>query len=319
MAQIQLYILVSNMDQLSLEESRIYIRTVQEDLAMMFSGEKAVNVFAFNQRALTLALMLSTPKLAVNLVNNPRTADCVLTVPQHIDAEAFDLLIAEHDLPSIEVQLPTLDTYFAWENKPEVISGEEATRRYNIKGIEPVIKQLLPFIDVNHHREGLRETPHRVAKAWSKWTEGYSMDAAAILKAFEDGAENCDEMVIVKDIPIYSKCEHHLADIFGTVTIAYIPNGKIAGLSKLSRVANMYARRLQVQERLTNQIADALELHLGATGVGVIVRARHMCMESRGICQQGHHTITSALRGVLKDNPETRAEFMALANSPVNI
>ena len=107
--------------------------------------------------------------------------------------------------------------------------------------------------------------------------------------------------------------EHHLADIFGTVTIAYIPNGKIVGLSKLSRLADMFARRLQVQERLTNQIADALEEHLQPKGVGVIVRARHLCMESRGICQQGHHTITSALRGVLKDKPEARAEFMELA------
>jgi GTP cyclohydrolase I len=97
------------------------------------------------------------------------------------------------------------------------------------------------------------------------------------------------------------------------VTIAYIPNGKIVGLSKLSRLADMFARRLQVQERLTNQIADALEEHLQPKGVGVIVRARHLCMESRGICQQGHHTITSALRGVLKDKPEARAEFMELA------
>ena len=121
-------------------------------------------------------------------------------------------------------------------------------------------------------------------------------------------------MVIVKDIPIYSKCEHHLADIFGTATIAYVPNGRIVGLSKLSRLADMFARRLQVQERLTGQIADALEEHLNPLGVGVLIRARHMCMESRGLCQQGHHTITCALRGVLKDQPEARAEFMALAS-----
>jgi len=120
-------------------------------------------------------------------------------------------------------------------------------------------------------------------------------------------------MVIVKDIPIYSKCEHHLADIFGTCTIAYIPNGKIVGLSKLSRLANMYAKRLQVQERLTVQIADAINEHLQPQGVGVIIKARHMCMESRGICQQGHHTITSALRGVIKEEHEARSEFMLLS------
>jgi GTP cyclohydrolase I len=179
--------------------------------------------------------------------------------------------------------------------------------------IEDNIRRLLQFIGENPKRGGLRETPRRVAKAWAHWCSGYGKNAADILKVFEDGAEKYDEMVVVKDIPIYSKCEHHLADIFGTATIAYIPNGKIVGLSKLSRLADMFARRLQVQERLTNQIADALEEHLQPKGVGVIIRARHMCMESRGICQQGHHTITCALRGVLKDKPEARAEFMELA------
>jgi GTP cyclohydrolase I len=164
-------------------------------------------------------------------------------------------------------------------------------------------------------REGLVETPERVAKAMSKWFSGYDVDIKALLKVFEDGAEGCDEMVIVKDIPIYSKCEHHMADIFGTATIAYIPNGKIVGLSKLSRLADAYARRLQVQERLTNQIADAIYEHLDAIGVGVIIKARHMCMESRGICQQGHYTITSGLRGVLKNDPAARQEFMMLAAS----
>jgi len=162
-------------------------------------------------------------------------------------------------------------------------------------------------------REGLQDTPKRVAKAWEHWTRGYSADIAGILKVFEDGAENYDEMVVVRDIPIYSKCEHHLADIFGTATIAYIPNGKVVGLSKLSRLADAFARRLQVQERMTVQIADALVEHLAPLGVGVVIKARHMCMESRGLCQQGHHTVTSALRGKLKDDPQARAEFLALA------
>jgi GTP cyclohydrolase I len=165
----------------------------------------------------------------------------------------------------------------------------------------------------NDLREGLKDTPMRVAKAWKHWLGGYDIDIASLLKTFSDGAEGCDQMVIVKDIPIYSKCEHHLADIFGTATIAYIPSGKVVGLSKLSRLADAFARRLQVQERLTNQIADALVEHLAPQGVGVIVKARHMCMESRGICQQGHHTVTSALRGVLRDERDARAEFFQLA------
>jgi GTP cyclohydrolase I len=162
-------------------------------------------------------------------------------------------------------------------------------------------------------REGLEDTPQRVAKAWKHWTSGYSVDIKKLLKTFKDGANGYSEMVIVKDIPIYSKCEHHLADIFGTATIAYIPDGKVVGLSKLSRLADAFARRLQVQERLTTQIADALVEHLTPVGVGVVVRARHMCMESRGICQQGHHTITSALRGAILNEAATRAEFMRLA------
>lgn len=162
-------------------------------------------------------------------------------------------------------------------------------------------------------REGLQETPDRMAKAFEHWFSGYTKDPADILKVFKDGGERYDQMVVVKDIPIYSKCEHHMADIFGTVTIAYIPDGRIVGLSKLSRLADMYARRLQVQERLTDQIADALNDNLLPKGVGVMIRARHMCMESRGICQQGHHTITTALRGAMLNEPETRAEFMQLA------
>jgi GTP cyclohydrolase I len=176
------------------------------------------------------------------------------------------------------------------------------------------ITRLLQFIGEDATREGLQETPHRVAKAWRHWCSGYGKDAGSLLKVFEDGAEKYDQMVIVKDIPIYSHCEHHLAPIFGTVSIAYIPNGKIVGLSKLSRLADMFARRLQVQERLTDQIADALVEHLQPLGVGVLVRARHLCMESRGICQQGHHTITTALRGVIKDEAQTRSEFLRLAD-----
>lgn len=187
----------------------------------------------------------------------------------------------------------------------------DVTRRL----IEKLLYQLEPGQSVPAGlRGGLVETPDRVAKAWEFWTSGYNKDAASILKVFEDGAENYDEMVLVKDIPIYSHCEHHMAPIFGTASIAYIPDGRIVGLSKLSRLADMHARRLQVQERLTNDIAEDLWTHLRPRGVGVIVRARHMCMESRGLCQQGHHTVTSALRGVMKEQPEARAEFLRLAS-----
>jgi GTP cyclohydrolase I len=190
---------------------------------------------------------------------------------------------------------------FPWE-------GEHAE-----SGIEDNIRRLLQFVGEDPKRGGLLETPHRVAKAWAHWTSGYGKTAAALLKVFEDGADGCDEMVIVKNIPFYTHCEHHMAPFFGTATVAYIPDGKIVGLSKISRVVDMFARRLQVQERLTNQIADALNDNLQPKGVGVVIEARHLCMESRGICQQGHTTVTSALRGALKDKPAARAEFLALA------
>lgn len=179
--------------------------------------------------------------------------------------------------------------------------------------IAAAIRTILDQVDPEPERQGIEETPLRVAKAIQFWTDGYNKDPAEVLKVFEDGGEGYDEMVIVKDIPIYSQCEHHMASIFGTATIAYIPNGKIVGLSKLSRLADIFARRLQVQERLTAQIADALWENLQPKGVGVILRCRHMCMESRGLCQQGHHTITSALRGVIKEEHKVRSEFLSLA------
>lgn len=164
-------------------------------------------------------------------------------------------------------------------------------------------------------REGLQETPMRVANAWlDEWCAGYHVDIASLFKVFEDGAAGVDEMVVVQGIPVYSHCEHHLAAIFGTCTIGYVPNGKVVGLSKFNRVVKAFAQRLQVQERLTQQIADAIEEHLSPIGVGVQVRARHLCMESRGVFQQGHHTITTALKGALKVDAKARAEFLATCN-----
>ena len=176
-----------------------------------------------------------------------------------------------------------------------------------------IVTRLMQYIGEDPNRGGLQETPHRVLKAWDHWAGGYKLDPSSVMKTFEDGAEHCNELVIVRDLPFYSHCEHHLAPFFGIAHIGYIPNGRIVGLSKLSRLLDIYARRLQVQERLTNQIANALEKELQPLGVGGVIQARHLCMESRGVCQQGHHTITSALRGVLMEKPEAREEFMQLA------
>ena len=178
--------------------------------------------------------------------------------------------------------------------------------------LEGTIYSLLHHLDPNPDRQGLQETPARVARAWREWTRGYVEDPAEILKTFEDGAENYDQMVIVKDVQFHSHCEHHLAPFFGSVSVAYIPAKHIVGLSKLARLVDMFAHRLQVQERMTNQIADAITKRLQPLGCGVLVKATHLCIESRGIKRVGSETVTSALRGVFMD-ATVKSEFLSLA------
>jgi GTP cyclohydrolase I len=173
-------------------------------------------------------------------------------------------------------------------------------------------RRLLTHLGEDPGRQGLRETPQRVDHAWQHWTSGYGQDPAEILKVFEDGAQQYNELIVVRGIPVYSHCEHHLAPFFGSATIGYTPNGKILGLSKMTRLVDCFAKRLQVQERLTIQIADALMTHVQPLSVGVVIRCRHMCMESRGIRTPGQETITSALLGEMHTNLGLRTEFLAL-------
>jgi GTP cyclohydrolase I len=191
---------------------------------------------------------------------------------------------------------------FPWE-------GEAGS---DVSGPGDIVRRLLQYVGEDPDREGLQDTPDRVMRAWDEWTWGYRQEPADVLKAFEDGGERYDELVLVKDIPIYSQCEHHLAPFFGVAHIGYIPNGRVVGLSKLARLAEVYARRLQVQERLTQQIANALAAHLQPIGVGVVLECRHMCMESRGVQRQGATTKTSALLGQLREDSRARSEFFDL-------
>ena len=174
------------------------------------------------------------------------------------------------------------------------------------------VRRLLSFIGEDPDREGLKETPARFLKAWSEYTRGYLEKPEDVLKVFEDGAQSVDEMVIVRDIPVYSLCEHHLAPFFGKAYVGYVPDQRILGLSKISRLVEIFSRRLQVQERLNYQIADALHTHLQPLGVAVVIECRHMCMESRGVRHTGTATVTSALRGSIKSNADTRREFLSL-------
>ena len=172
-------------------------------------------------------------------------------------------------------------------------------------------KRQLEMIGEDPEREGLLKTPERVAKAWQFLTHGYGLDPDEVLRSALF-AEDYSEMVLVKDIEVYSLCEHHALPFFGKAHVAYIPNGHIVGLSKIPRVVDVFARRLQVQERLTLQIRDAIDRVLKPEGVAVVIEAQHLCMMMRGAEKQNSMTTTSAMSGVFLDNPDTRSEFMRL-------
>jgi GTP cyclohydrolase IA len=174
---------------------------------------------------------------------------------------------------------------------------------------EALVRSMLQEIGEDPDREGLRRTPLRVAKAMDFLTSGYQLSAAEIIKKALF-VEDVKEMVVIRDIEFYSMCEHHMLPFFGHAHVGYLPNGKVVGLSKVARVVDCFARRLQVQERLTNQVADALIEHLGAHGVAVVMEASHTCMMMRGVQKQRSTTVSSAMRGGFESNPATRSEFM---------
>ena len=178
--------------------------------------------------------------------------------------------------------------------------------------MEDIVKLMLRHIGENPERQGLVETPRRVAKAWAEWTEGYTKDPGAVLKVFEDGAEGYDQIILVKNIPFYSHCEHHMAPFFGVCHVGYLPDGLITGLSKIPELVNVFARRLQVQERLTCQIVAAMMTHLKPKGCGIVMEARHLCMESRGKKIAGQSTTSSAFRGIMLNDASCKAEFLSL-------
>ena len=175
---------------------------------------------------------------------------------------------------------------------------------------ESLVQKMLVRLGEDPEREGLQRTPLRVAKALDFLTSGYDMNVEEVVR---DAlfSEDCKEMVVIKDIEFYSLCEHHMLPFFGRAHVGYLPNGKVIGLSKVARVVDVFARRLQVQERLTNQVADAMMEHLGAHGVAVVMEASHTCMMMRGVQKQRSTTVSSAMRGAFENDPRTRAEFMS--------
>ncbi len=265
-----------------------------------------VNLYGVPRGGIPVVFLLMAYDLNFNAVDDPEEADII--VDDLLDSGATRGRYGKKYpkipfFPLFNKEFDSRWIVFPWEISDQDMSATDIPTR------------LIQYIGEDPTRGGLIDTPDRFLKAWKEKTVGYDQDPSDIMKVFTDGAESYDEMIIVKDIEIESVCEHHLERIWGVAHIAYIPDGKIVGLSKMFRLAEIFSRRLQVQERLTSQIAESLENILKPKGVGVVIEARHACMESRGICRRGQTTITSALKGVFKNHPETRAEFLKLATT----
>ena len=177
--------------------------------------------------------------------------------------------------------------------------------------IENLTTQLLENIGEDPDREGLIRTPHRVAKAWDYFSQGYRINLDDIINNAVFN-ETCSEMVVVRDIEFFSMCEHHMVPFFGLAHVGYLPSGKVIGLSKIPRIVDMFSRRLQLQERLTSQVANTLQDVLDPVGVAVVMEGRHLCMQMRGVQKQNSYTSTSAMLGQFRKSAETRAEFLSI-------
>lgn len=188
-------------------------------------------------------------------------------------------------------------------------------KELHLKKIESLITQLLIELGEDPNREGLLKTPLRIAEALSFLTSGYRENAQTLINnaCF---TQETDSMVVVKDIEMYSLCEHHMLPFFGRCHVGYLPKGRVFGVSKIARLVDMFARRLQIQERLTEQISYAIKDAIDADGVGVVIEARHLCMMMRGVQKQNSMFITSSLLGVFRENPATRHEFLSLVERP---
>lgn len=248
---------------------------------------------------------------------NPSWA--MTSIPEYATAFVDDIIDSGDTMQRYLLEHPRAISGFALvdkrrnpaDNEGWFVFPWEAKDGADDEGIQENVKRLLQYIGEDPMREGLIETPARVEKAYKEWFSGYGHEGSEVLKTFEDGAEKTDEIIVVGPISFYSHCEHHMAPFFGSVHIAYIPDGKIVGLSKFARLVEIYSRRLQVQERLTTQIAESLQEGLCPKGVAVLVKARHLCMESRGAKSIGSITTTSKLLGAMKTS-EARAEFLRL-------
>jgi GTP cyclohydrolase IA len=194
----------------------------------------------------------------------------------------------------------------------DIAVEDRAAPRPTRQEAQAAIRTLIRWAGDDPDREGLRDTPARVARAYGEWFAGYGADPHEMLRRTFEEVEGYDEMVVLRDIPFESYCEHHLAPIIGKAHIAYLPRRRVVGISKLARLLEVYAKRLQIQEKMTAQIANALDRVLQPRGVGVVVEAQHQCMTTRGVHKPGVAMVTSRMLGAFRDDPATRREFLAL-------
>ena len=283
-------------------------------------GARPINVWGIPRGGFNAAQLLSAqfpnfvqvedPKVSLvaidDIVDTGSTAEQVMQLHAIPTAALFahDYKVPTDEIVAVGSLLTKEDGFvnFPWEY-------QFVTNDYD--SAHDAVTRMLQAIGEDPCREGLKETPKRVVKAWGEWFKGYKQNPEDVLKVFEDGAEGYGEMVLLTNIPVYSHCEHHVTPFVGVAHVAYIPNGKIVGLSKLVRVVDMFSRRLQVQERLTRQIANAIEEHLQPVGVAVVIEAKHFCMCSRGVNSPNVDTTTLAMRGAFFENQATRSEFMS--------
>jgi GTP cyclohydrolase I len=283
------------------------VNLLADDLAKRWIGQDLSGVYGIPQGGSTVAVMVAS-RLGLNVLDEPRVACLVVddlvdsgATGARYEGRAFDTLIRKKcSPPLVAPHSKEFEDWvvFPWEHEP---SPTDAVAR------------LIQFIGDDPNRDGLLDTPKRVTKALRELTAGYGQDAAEHLAVTFD--DSSDQMVVVSGIRFTSMCEHHMLPFTGTATVAYLPNGRVVGLSKLARAVDVFARRLQVQERMTEQIADAIETSLTPLGCGVVIRGHHSCMGLRGVLKPDAVMTTSSLRGLFFTDAITRGEFLSLAHN----
>lgn len=276
------------------------IRRIHETWAFI-DRPGPICVYGVPRGGWNIAALLDSLRLAI-LVDSVQAADII--VDDVVDSEATKnrFRVSHPDKPFWAPFDKSRGDVFPWVVFPwEGSAGSDA---------EDIVRRMLQFIGEDPTREGLVDTPARVVRSWAELFSGHKADPDEVLsRTFKNDS---DEMIICRDIEFYSTCEHHLIPFFGTVSIGYLPKGQVVGLSKLARLVEVYGRRLQIQEQFTGQVAKALAKVSGVRGVGVVVRAKHLCMCGRGVAKQGSSMVTSAMLGEFRDDPSVRAEFLRL-------